>query len=310
MIRALALLLLAAPPLQALTLPDQAEVLLDEERPAAAMQVATGPFAAGQVPGPTVTGDLRVRTWRISDAADPTGALMQTLQRQLAAQGFGPVYACAARECGGFDFRFALDIAPEPRMHVDLGDYQYLAARRSDGAAAVLIVSRTASAAYVQLTELAGDGSIPAADAAVPAAAPVTPAAAPAVAPRDATAFAAALENGGALVLDDVTFASGASDLTDPATPSLARIASYLAANPTRTIAIVGHTDASGSLEANIALSRARARAVRTALVDLGADGDRITAEGVGFLAPRATNLTAEGRTQNRRVEVMLTSTR
>jgi len=74
-------------------------------------------------------------------------------------------------------------------------------------------------------------------------------------------------------------------------------------------VVLVGHTDASGALAPNIALSRARAQAVRAALVALGAKADQIGAEGAGYLAPRATNLTPEGRAQNRRVEVMLTPT-
>ncbi len=73
----------------------------------------------------------------------------------------------------------------------------------------------------------------------------------------------------------------------------------------------MGHTDASGSLAANIALSERRAEAVADALVDrLGADRGRIVAEGVGFLSPIASNQTEEGRQQNRRVEVVVTSTR
>jgi outer membrane protein OmpA-like peptidoglycan-associated protein len=74
---------------------------------------------------------------------------------------------------------------------------------------------------------------------------------------------------------------------------------------------LVGHTDASGSLAANIAVSERRAEAVAQVLIDrYGVDRDRVTAEGVGFLAPRATNQTEEGRQKNRRVEVVVTSTR
>ena len=92
---------------------------------------------------------------------------------------------------------------------------------------------------------------------------------------------------------------------------SLAAVAAWLQANPDGTIALVGHTDASGSLAANTALSERRAEAVAEVLVETyGADRNRIAAEGVGFLAPRATNQTEEGRQKNRRVEVIVTSTR
>lgn len=310
MIRRLCLLVsLAAPaPAPALTLPAGAEALADVAVADAGLLLATGPFRDGAVPGQTLPGSLRHQSWRIPGPGTETGALLEMMVQALAAEGGEVVFSCAARACGGFDFRFALDLLPEPQMHVDLADFRYAAVRAEDGRAWVLVVSRSASAAFVQLSTLAQ----------VPAAAPgpvapdiaTVPAPVPAEVPPDPADFAAALEGGGALVLQDVAFAVGAAALADPAAGSLLAIAAYLDANPDRAIAIVGHTDASGTLQANIDLSRARARAVRAALVALGADGDRITAEGVGFLAPRATNLTEEGRQQNRRVEVMLTSTR
>jgi len=102
-------------------------------------------------------------------------------------------------------------------------------------------------------------------------------------------------------------FATGASALSGARYDSLARLADYLIANPDRRVVLVGHTDAEGPLEGNIALSRARASAVRQVLIDdFGAPSDRIDAEGIGFLAPRASNATDAGRQANRRVEVVL----
>ena len=73
---------------------------------------------------------------------------------------------------------------------------------------------------------------------------------------------------------------------------------------------LVGHTDASGGFEANLRLSRLRAESVRQALLSIqGVVPDQVQAEGIGPLAPRVTNLTEEGRRQNRWVEVMVTST-
>jgi OOP family OmpA-OmpF porin len=69
----------------------------------------------------------------------------------------------------------------------------------------------------------------------------------------------------------------------------------------------VGHTDSRGGAESNVALSEARAQAVRDHLVErLGADPAQVETAGIGFLAPRATNATGEGREANRRVEVVL----
>ena len=70
---------------------------------------------------------------------------------------------------------------------------------------------------------------------------------------------------------------------------------------------IVGHTDMQGPVERNRILSRDRAAAVIAALVkDHGITVDRLTAEGVGPLAPAASNVDEAGRAKNRRVEMVL----
>ncbi len=75
-------------------------------------------------------------------------------------------------------------------------------------------------------------------------------------------------------------------------------------------MALVGHTDFAGALDSNIALSKKRAASVADRLVQsYGVNRTQLDPEGVGYLAPRATNQTDAGRTQNRRVEVMITST-
>ena len=116
--------------------------------------------------------------------------------------------------------------------------------------------------------------------------------------------------SGGAVALDDLVFASGSSSLTEGSYASLADLAAWLQANPEMTIALVGHTDASGGLEGNIALSRKRADSVRARLIETyDVPTRQVEAQGVGYLSPRASNLTEAGRNKNRRVEVILTST-
>ena len=76
--------------------------------------------------------------------------------------------------------------------------------------------------------------------------------------------------------------------------------------NPDLKILIEGHTDNVGTPAANLALSDARAAAVKAALVaEHGAAGDRITTKGLGDTKPAVPNATANGRAQNRRVEVV-----
>jgi OOP family OmpA-OmpF porin len=139
------------------------------------------------------------------------------------------------------------------------------------------------------------------------------PAASPRAAPAPASAptgdIGAAIEAEGHASLDDLGFASGKGALEPGDYASLRSLAAWLIAHPDMTVVLVGHTDATGGLAVNVALSKARAAAVRQALIAAGVPGGQVAAEGVGYLAPRASNLTPEGQAQNRRVEVVLTST-
>lgn len=69
-------------------------------------------------------------------------------------------------------------------------------------------------------------------------------------------------------------------------------------------ITVTGHTDSAGSKQLNQGLSERRAEAVKTYLVSQGLDGSRIDTRGAGDTQPVASNKTAEGRAQNRRVEI------
>ena len=114
----------------------------------------------------------------------------------------------------------------------------------------------------------------------------------------------------GRVALDDLVFASGKATLEERDYPSLTALAKWLQSHSDLRVTLVGHTDASGSLAGNIALSRQRALAVRERLMGkYGLAGGQVEAQGAGYLAPRASNLTTEGRQKNRRVEAILTAT-
>ena len=292
-----------------LTLDLPAPVLAEESRSESfgSYALPLAPFDGQAVPARSVEGALDQRVFQL-DAPDLTTlAVLDPLRAQILAAGYEVLLDCETEGCGGFDFRFGTEVMPEPDMHVDLGDFRFLSAEKGEEAISVL-VSRSASSAYVQITRVG------------PAPAPVAlqgesvdldvevPRALPAPVTGD---IGAALDQGGAVVLEDLVFASGAAALAEGDYASLAALAAWLEANPDGTLALVGHTDASGSLAANIALSERRAEAVAQALVDAyGVEAGRISAEGVGFLAPRATNQTEAGRQKNRRVEAVVTSTR
>lgn len=304
-----------APAAYGLTLELPAPILSEESRKEVPGSYAlpTGPFENGTLPTRTVEGAIDQRALQLDAPDRTTLALLAPLREQVIAAGFEVLLDCDARACGGFDFRYATEVLPEPDMHVDLGDFRFLSATRGDEAVS-LLVSRSALSGYVQITRVT----------AVPAGGLVPDAQMPPVIEleddidRDlgelalpTAGIAAALDETGTAVLDDLDFASGAATLTEGEYRSLAAVAAWLEGNPEGTIAFVGHTDASGSLAANIALSERRAEAAAQVLIDrYGVDRDRVTAKGVGFLAPRATNQTEEGRQKNRRVEVVVTSTR
>jgi OOP family OmpA-OmpF porin len=314
---ALAMGLAPLPALAALTLELPAPVLSEETRSEVpgSYDLPTGPFAGGRIPIRTVEGAVSQRAIQLDAPGQTTLALLSPLRAQVVAAGFEVIFDCEARSCGGFDFRYGTEILPEPDMHVDLADFRFLSAQRGDEAVSIL-VSRSALSGYVQITLVSPKPE----DAAMPRdlgqAGPVIEVRPDAASAREDMAgpdtdIGPALDKVGRAVMADLDFASGAAALTGDDYPSLAAVAAWLEANPDGRVALVGHTDASGSLEANIALSERRAEAVAQVLIDrYGIDRARLAARGVGFLAPRATNQTEEGRQKNRRVEVVVTSTR
>jgi len=104
----------------------------------------------------------------------------------------------------------------------------------------------------------------------------------------------------------DLKFPISKATLPAGQLPSLDRIAAFLAEYPTMTARIEGHTDAAGREETNLALSQARADAVKQALVGRGVAAERLEAVGLGESRPIADNATKAGSRQNRRIEVYI----
>jgi outer membrane protein OmpA-like peptidoglycan-associated protein len=108
------------------------------------------------------------------------------------------------------------------------------------------------------------------------------------------------------LNMGDVLFDIGKSELRFEAREKLARLSGLLLAHPELTLEIEGHTDSTGSDELNQTLSEQRAEGVRSYLVSQGVAAESVTARGLGKTAPIASNDTAGGRQQNRRVEIIV----
>lgn len=106
-----------------------------------------------------------------------------------------------------------------------------------------------------------------------------------------------------ALNLSIVNFETGSASISAESRDLLAKAAAPIKQLPVGTvIEIGGHTDSSGNPAANLTLSQQRADAVRITLIDLGAPADMLRAKGYGDTQPIASNDTAEGRFQNRRI--------
>ena len=106
--------------------------------------------------------------------------------------------------------------------------------------------------------------------------------------------------------LPNVQFFTNSSVLIPSSKKDLEQLAVYLLENQDVKANIIGHTDNVGSPSSNILLSQNRAESVKTYLVSLGVNADRIKAIGKGSTEPKVSNDTEEGRLMNRRVEVEL----
>lgn len=298
----LALILALGTPAAAfeLTLPN-AVITKSETMLAGSVRVPKSPWS-GQ-PTTITEGQIDRHVLRISQPELTTLQLIQPLRAQLKDSGYQEIFTCADASCGGFDFRFQLDLLPAPDMYVDLGDYRYLLMAKpgSEPHTFSIVASRSRSDGFVHVTQIY-DASFP-----DPVEVPVVTNPTPDT--QDPNGITEALTKAGHAALDDLVFETGSVDLGDGPYSSLQALSLWLDTNPTARVVFVGHTDSVGSLDANINLSRRRALAVVNHLTsEFGTDAAQLEAAGAGYLAPIASNLLEEGRATNRRVEVVLLS--
>jgi outer membrane protein OmpA-like peptidoglycan-associated protein len=109
--------------------------------------------------------------------------------------------------------------------------------------------------------------------------------------------------------MPDVLFDLNKATLKPDAKVRLAKVAGIIVAYPDLRLEIDGHTDSTGTLHHNEVLSEQRAAAVRDFLISQGVPADSVNAKGFGPNNPVASNATASGRQQNRRVELVVSGT-
>ena len=106
------------------------------------------------------------------------------------------------------------------------------------------------------------------------------------------------------ITLSDVLFANGQSNLSPGADTNLSKLFKFMSNNPDRKLLIEGHTDSVGSAQSNQLLSQNRAQSVFSYLINRGIPAGRLSMQGMGENSPVASNASASGRQQNRRVEI------
>lgn len=118
------------------------------------------------------------------------------------------------------------------------------------------------------------------------------------------------IEVGATIRLNNIFFDFAKSELRSESVPELKRAAQFLRDNPNVIIEVSGHTDDVGTAEDNLALSKARALAVKTFLASEGIESSRLTSAGYGETKPTSVNTTESGRQANRRVEFTIVERR
>ena len=106
--------------------------------------------------------------------------------------------------------------------------------------------------------------------------------------------------------LKKVAFPSGKANLTPESLPLLGKVQRVIADLGPNKVIVEGHTDAIGSKETNQKLSQQRAMAISAYLTANGVDGANVSTVGYGDTKPLASNKTKEGRSENRRVDVIV----
>jgi len=104
----------------------------------------------------------------------------------------------------------------------------------------------------------------------------------------------------------DILFPTDSANLRPTLVSDLRDVGQSLLAYPNTTAQVIGHTDSDGAAAYNLDLSQRRARSVANVLISEGVPSSRVSVIGRGEDQPVASNLTPEGKAQNRRVEIVI----
>jgi len=259
-------------------------------------ELLTGPVSSQ---GPSATESLEGEVTQISyqvPEARSTLEVFRNYEQELAAAGFEVVYTCANEDCGGRSFNHAV-MEYMSGFAENYSDQRFMAVRRSradsDVAASLYVVRNTseggarANQIFYRLDVIEG-----------------TPMDVGMV-DVDAETMAREISETGSVSIYGILFDTDQTDIKPESEATLNEITRLLEADGALQLYVVGHTDNVGARDYNMDLSRRRADAVVAALAGRGVDPSRLEPDGVGPLAPVASNDADAGRTLNRRVELV-----
>ncbi len=294
---ALAFWCMAAQAQVTLTVPSGAKQQIAEQSKVAKYEMPIGPWADGAVPTKQITGPLWQRAWQLQSPSITVDQLAEPIVSQMTEAGYDVVFDCHDVQCGGFDFRYSIKVFLAPQMFVNLRNFRFIAFEKANSVK-TLLASKVGSVISFQLIEVNHEAS---ASAAISQKLPNLSH------QSFYTDMQSELLQNGYAVLSDLDYEPGSSKLGSGPFRSLKELADFMKNRPAAEIILVGHTDNTGASDANIALSKRRAASVVERLVaKYGIAAKRITAQGVGFLAPLTANTDKSGREQNRRVEAVI----
>jgi OOP family OmpA-OmpF porin len=278
--------------------PSGVEQLFTEQTENGTLRIPTAPWAHKTgVPHEKRSGTATISTFELRATSITPSQVAKPIRQVLRDADFQITLDCVSNECGGFDYRVNTPIVSPPYMYVNLRNFLSITGIKGSESIINILISRIGERVYIQVRRVD-----PAEDA------PVTTAKITSTAhPRSAKNINNQFDKTGAVTLKGLDFTSGSTNLGEGPFSILSELADYLRQNPNTKIVLVGHSDAVGELNENIAISKQRAEAVRQRLISkYGIQKTRITAEGIAYLSPRASNQTPKGREQNRRVEAVV----
>lgn len=270
------------------------------------MDLPMGKYEHGKLPTEAIEGRI-TRIAYVAPEGKEALEVFRNFQQALAVAGFQTRFEChgsdGANGCGdGFEFANAVTTPLFDPLHARNVMVQTLNAVNGNVHAITARLQRQGGPVDVALLVSKSDRNptgilLQICESKAMATAQVT---------VDAKAMSQGLAQAGHIALYGIRFATDSAALDPASKDTLAQMAALLARQPSLKVYIVGHTDDTGSLAHNLALSQQRAEAVVKALVDdYRVAPARLAAKGLASFAPVASNRDEAGRARNRRVELV-----